>query len=122
MEFLLKLGCDLFIENEAKETACDCAEREGHTEIAGLLEAEMLFFEPKDADCFSSDLDAATADLLDAQAFITTPEGFVGLREQDLREAKDLLLVETSDMLRVPLFTAEALLRKYGKSIYYVVK
>ncbi len=41
---------------------------------------------------------------------------FNGLREQDLIEAKDLLLVETSDMLRVPLFTAEALLRNHGRS------
>jgi len=33
---------------------------------------------------------------------------------QDLQEAKDKLLVETSDMLRIPLFTAEALLRNHG--------
>ena len=39
---------------------------------------------------------------------------YSGLREQDLIEAKDLLLVETSDMLQVPLFTAEALLRNHG--------
>jgi len=31
-----------------------------------------------------------------------------------LQEAKDQLLVETSDMLHVPLFTAEALLRNHG--------
>lgn len=37
-----------------------------------------------------------------------------GLRAQDLQEAKDQLLVETSDMLHVPLFTAEVLLRNYG--------
>ena len=37
-----------------------------------------------------------------------------GLRIQDLQEAKDLLLVETADMLQLPLFTAEALLRNYG--------
>jgi len=36
------------------------------------------------------------------------------LGAQDLQEAKDQLLVETSDMLRVPLFTAEALLRNHG--------
>ena len=41
-------------------------------------------------------------------------ENFSGLRAQDLQEAKDQLLVETSDMLRVPLFTAEALLRNHG--------
>ena len=41
-------------------------------------------------------------------------QGYSGLRAQDLQEAKDQLLVETSDMLHVPLFTAEALLRNYG--------
>ena len=39
---------------------------------------------------------------------------YSGLRAQDLQEAKDQLLVETADMLRVPLFTAEALLRNHG--------
>nr|CAD7260702.1 unnamed protein product [Timema shepardi] len=38
-------------------------------------------------------------------------EVYSGLRTQDLQEAKDQLLVETSDMLHIPLFTAEALLR-----------
>lgn len=43
-------------------------------------------------------------------------EGYKGLRAHELMEAKDQLLVETSDMLHVPLFTAEALLRHYGAS------
>ena len=38
-----------------------------------------------------------------------------------MQEAKDQLLVETSDMLHVPLFTAEALLRNHGKLINVVV-
>ena len=42
-----------------------------------------------------------------------------GLRIQDLQEAKDLLLVETADMLQLPLFTAEALLRNYGTSDFF---
>lgn len=43
---------------------------------------------------------------------------YSGLRTQDLQEAKDQLLVETSDMLHIPLFTAEALLRDNGKQKY----
>ena len=43
-----------------------------------------------------------------------TDEVYSGLRTQDLQEAKDQLLVETSDMLHIPLFTAEALLRDNG--------
>lgn len=48
-------------------------------------------------------------------------ESYSGLRSQDLQEAKDQLLVETSDMLNIPLFTAEALLRDNGsfKSFLY---
>lgn len=47
-------------------------------------------------------------------------EVYSGLRSQDLQEAKDQLLVDTSDMLKIPLFTAEALLRNNGKfSLYF---
>ena len=46
---------------------------------------------------------------------INAQEAYSGLRAQDLQEAKDQLLVETSDMLRIPLFTAEALLRNHGE-------
>ena len=42
-------------------------------------------------------------------------QSYSGLRLQELQEAKDLVVVETADMLRVPLFTAEALLRNNGK-------
>ncbi len=41
-------------------------------------------------------------------------ELYRGLRAVDLQEAKDLLLIETSDMLNVPLFSAEVLLRQHG--------
>ena len=41
-------------------------------------------------------------------------EMYSGLKSQDLQEAKDQLLVETADMLHIPLFTAEALLRDNG--------
>lgn len=44
-------------------------------------------------------------------------EVYSGLRSQDLQEAKDQLLVDTSDMLKIPLFTAEALLRNNGKEV-----
>ena len=41
-------------------------------------------------------------------------EVYTGLRAQDLQEAKDQLVVETADMLHIPLFTAESLLRDNG--------
>lgn len=43
---------------------------------------------------------------------------FEGLKLQDLRRLKDMLIVETADMLQAPLFTAEALLRAHG--MYFV--
>jgi ankyrin repeat/IBR domain-containing protein 1 len=48
---------------------------------------------------------------------VDTDEVYTGLRAQDLQEAKDQLVVETADMLRIPLFTAEALLRDNGSWI-----
>lgn len=39
---------------------------------------------------------------------------YEGLKIQDLRRLKDMLIVETADMLQAPLFTAEALLRAHG--------
>lgn len=41
-------------------------------------------------------------------------QSYEGLRPQDLRRLKDMLIVETADMLQAPLFTAEALLRAHG--------
>ena len=41
-----------------------------------------------------------------------------GLRLQDLQEEKDKLVVETADMLRCNLLTAEILLKKHGKPVF----
>lgn len=41
-------------------------------------------------------------------------EMYTGLRAQDLQEAKDHLVVESADMLHIPLFVAESLLRENG--------
>lgn len=46
--------------------------------------------------------------------FLFFPKPYEGLRPQDLRRLKDMLIVETADMLQAPLFTAEALLRAHG--------
>lgn len=56
----------------------------------------------------------------EAQLYGVGEEVYSGLRTQDLQEAKDQLLVETSDMLNIPLFTAEALLRDNGKICFYI--
>lgn len=48
---------------------------------------------------------------------VTVFQFYEGLRVQDLRRLKDMLIVETADMLQAPLFTAEALLRAHGTII-----
>uniref|UniRef100_A0A914V3Q5 Uncharacterized protein n=1 Tax=Plectus sambesii TaxID=2011161 RepID=A0A914V3Q5_9BILA len=101
VELLVSKGAHMTLENEAKESACDIAERFGFHDIAEFLETKMVF---------SSD--AHPQDINEEDLFPVV-QRFSGLREQDLMEAKDLLLVETSDMLQVPLFTAEAMLRTH---------
>ncbi|XP_041104806.1 ankyrin repeat and IBR domain-containing protein 1-like isoform X2 [Polyodon spathula] len=102
VEFLVKNDGDLFAENENKDTPCDCAEKQHHKELALSLESQMVFSRDPEAD----DIEAEYA-ALDRR------EPFEGLRPQDLRRLKDMLIVETADMLQAPLFTAEALLRAH---------
>ncbi|XP_054276599.1 uncharacterized protein LOC128995607 [Macrosteles quadrilineatus] len=98
VELLLAHGAPLFAENNDKLTPCDLAMREDHHNIARLLESRMVFADSNDT-------------INEAQLYGPGEEVYSGLRTQDLQEAKDQLLVETSDMLNIPLFTAEALLR-----------
>lgn len=97
VELLLAHGAPLFVENNDKLTPCDLAMRGSHHDIARLLESRMVF--------------ADNADVVNEDEIISDQEVYSGLRSQDLQEAKDQLLVDTSDMLKIPLFTAEALLR-----------
>ncbi|TTF41805.1 Ankyrin repeat and IBR domain-containing protein 1 [Bagarius yarrelli] len=102
VELLVKREADLFAENENKETPCDCAEKQHHKELALSLESQMVFSTDPNAE----DIEAEYA-ALDRREF------YEGLRVQDLRRLKDMLIVETADMLQAPLFTAEALLRAH---------
>ncbi|XP_074035864.1 ankyrin repeat and IBR domain-containing protein 1 [Leptinotarsa decemlineata] len=97
VELLLTHGAPLFIENNDKLTPCDLAMRGSHHDIARLLESRMVF--------------ADNTDVVNEDEIVNEQEVYSGLRSQDLQEAKDQLLVDTSDMLKIPLFTAEALLR-----------
>ncbi|XP_071791878.1 uncharacterized protein [Asterias amurensis] len=102
VEMLLEHAASMFVENMDKDTPCDCAERHQHVDIAQLLESKMVFSPNKEEEEASEEVGA-----------IQYEETYSGLRLQELQEAKDLVVVETADMLRVPLFTAEALLRNY---------
>ncbi|XP_073438091.1 ankyrin repeat and IBR domain-containing protein 1 [Dendrobates tinctorius] len=102
VELLVKNGGNLFSENDNKDTPCDCAEKQRHKDLALKLESQMVFSRDPEAD----DIEAEYA-ALDKR------EPYEGLRPQDLRRLKDMLIVETADMLQAPLFTAEALLRAH---------
>ncbi|XP_077997276.1 uncharacterized protein LOC144450510 [Glandiceps talaboti] len=102
VELLVANNSKLFVENKEKLTPCDVAEKSNNLSIALYLESKMVF-----------STEAAESVLEQEISFIEPEEPYTGLRPQDLQEAKDQLLVETSDMLRVPLFTAEALLRNH---------
>ncbi|CAG9860493.1 unnamed protein product [Phyllotreta striolata] len=97
VELLLAHGSPFFVENNDKMTPCDLAMRGSHHDIARLLESRMVF--------------ADSSDVTNENEIMLEQEVYSGLRSQDLQEAKDQLLVDTSDMLKIPLFTAEALLR-----------
>lgn len=43
VQFLVQREADLFAENENRETPCDCAEKQHHTELALCLESQMVF-------------------------------------------------------------------------------
>uniref|UniRef100_H2TC11 Ankyrin repeat and IBR domain-containing protein 1 n=1 Tax=Takifugu rubripes TaxID=31033 RepID=H2TC11_TAKRU len=102
VQLLVQREADLFAENENRETPCDCAERQHHEELALCLESQMVFSLAPEAEGIEAEY-----------AALDRKEQYEGLRPQDLRRLKDMLIVETADMLQAPLFTAEALLRAH---------
>ncbi|CAH0386783.1 unnamed protein product [Bemisia tabaci] len=99
VELLLNYGAPIFSENKDRLTPCDVAMEAEHHHIARFLESRMVFADNNDT-------------INEDELYVGEEEEvYSGLRTQDLQEAKDLLSVETADMLNIPLFTAEALLR-----------
>ncbi|MEQ2210026.1 Ankyrin repeat and IBR domain-containing protein 1 [Xenoophorus captivus] len=43
MRTSVERGADLFVENENRETPCDCAEKQHHKDLALSLESQMVF-------------------------------------------------------------------------------
>ncbi|XP_063695065.1 ankyrin repeat and IBR domain-containing protein 1-like isoform X8 [Bolinopsis microptera] len=100
VKVLVEHGAKLFIENKDSKTACDLSEDGQFTEIASYLEGKMVFSKDEEhANAVNDDFDFAKAEL------------YSGMRCQDVQMQKDQLIVETADMLKIPLFTAEALLK-----------
>lgn len=104
VELLVAQGAGLFIENRDRLTPCDLAVKSTHHDVATFLESRMVFADSSDGINEGEVVGTEVETDCDSEVYS-------GLRAQDLQEAKDQLLVETADMLHIPLFTAEALLR-----------
>ncbi len=104
VQTLIDHGAYLFVENRDRFTPCDLAEKNGHKEIALFLESKMLFSKEEDKEIDEE---------FDQEVNVVEEKLNFGLRIQDLQEEKDKLLVETSEMLRCNIFTAEILLKKH---------
>ncbi|XP_055345873.1 ankyrin repeat and IBR domain-containing protein 1-like [Paramacrobiotus metropolitanus] len=98
----------LFVRNGSGKTPVDLACDFGHERVAEYLESKTVFHASSN---HGKEFDDESEDWT-----IGHTESFDGLRIQDLQRKKDQLVVETSDMLHVPLFTAEALLRNFAWS------
>ncbi|XP_061521155.1 ankyrin repeat and IBR domain-containing protein 1 isoform X2 [Phycodurus eques] len=113
VELLIQSDADLFIEDDDKLTPCDHAERHHHTELALSLESQMVFSSSSPGPVPPPRPSHTSADTRGEGKLLQNKEPYEGLKLQDLRRLKDMLIVETADMLQAPLFTAEALLRAH---------
>ncbi|OQV24034.1 Ankyrin repeat and IBR domain-containing protein 1 [Hypsibius exemplaris] len=95
----------LRLRNSSDETPVDLANHFGHESVAQFLETKTLFLRG------TGDVGEIEEEFEDWT--IGHTQTFDGMKVQDLQHKKDQLVVETSDMLHVPLFTAEALLRTF---------
>jgi ankyrin repeat/IBR domain-containing protein 1 len=104
-------GADVFAETMDGLTAYDLAVRDNHYDIALFLESKMVFSATPD-DMRSSEATLSASNSAGRSSFEATEEQDCGLlRAQDLQEAKDQVIVDTADVLNLPLFSAESLLR-----------
>uniref|UniRef100_A0A4W4F0X9 Uncharacterized protein n=1 Tax=Electrophorus electricus TaxID=8005 RepID=A0A4W4F0X9_ELEEL len=101
----VKTKADLFVENEDHLTLCDCTERQHYKELALSLESQtvriayntspppflFLFIHPSIHPSIHS--------------FLEKPQKHLFW---DLWHMKNMLIMETTDMLQTPLFWAEA--------------
>ncbi len=145
LDYLIAHGADVFVEDREGRTPCDLALREGHHHIAQALESRMVFSGTPESMASVGEDSTGGGGGIGQGAFALALGGSVGgirassqeddeeededeegvycgLRAQDLQEAKEQLLVETSEMLRVPLFSAEALLRHAEWSREYLLQ
>lgn len=97
-KILIANKCDIFAENESGDMACDLAAKNCHLDVLRYLQYKMVFSDHP--ECESSDNHEYMAE-----------ENYRTMKEHELEEAKNRLVFETSNVLSVPLSSAEVLLR-----------
>lgn len=55
IQLLVQKEADLFVENENRETPCDCAEKQHHKELALRLESQMVFSVAPEAESIEAE-------------------------------------------------------------------
>ncbi|GAU90593.1 hypothetical protein RvY_02991 [Ramazzottius varieornatus] len=101
-EIVSELPEMLRAKNDVGDTPIDTADRYGQESVARYLESKILVLTSQNPD------EEEVEDWA-----INHTATFDGMKAQEIQHKKDQLVVETSDMLHVPLFTAEALLRTF---------
>jgi ankyrin repeat and IBR domain-containing protein 1 len=124
IQTLVSNGSYLSAENDKNQTPSDIAELNNNKDIVEFLESKIVFSN----DIYDSGEDVNDNDDDDSNEFndFTNFNEFLnesidielncGLDTNDLQKEKDMLLVETSDVLRCTLFTAGILLKKHDWS------
>ena len=100
---LVNNNCELFIENESGDTACDLSAKYCHLDVLRYLEFKMVY-----SNRFNA--------LLSNNSGYSLKEEFVSMDLNDLEVAKNSLIAETSTMLNISLSSAEVILRSYDWS------
>lgn len=108
VDLLLSVGANATISNNDGQTPVDMATENGYIEIAKKLETQIVFAPSADSENIVIEMDPIHPPVIQQKG--------VALKNQEIQSIKDQLIIETSELLGVSLFTAEALLRNNGWS------
>lgn len=104
VELLLSHDAATDLVNIAGQTPFDCAEAARNDKIVALLEPKMVFSATKESTFLSLKPNALRQ------------ESYQGMREQELQEIKDTMVLQMTGLLGVTLSQSAALLQAFGWS------
>jgi ankyrin repeat/IBR domain-containing protein 1 len=100
VQLLIEAGASPLVANNDQKTPIDMTTDDT---IASKLEAKIVF-----ADTGLNDMDVSVTDTAGEMS-----SSNLAMKNQEIQSMKDLLVIETSELLGISLFTAEALLRTH---------